>query len=140
MSIIRVSPAVDSLVRDLQHFQLLRQIRLERTQTIEVALKLVNRRHKTFQSLGFDTNFLFNEIFEEIEPFLYGGATPTPQALANAWAAKFQLDKEARSTLARRVLPMMNDFVYLLETGADPCTVPTWLGSKSAIRDLVLQT
>lgn len=127
------------LIRDIQQFQAVRRIRAERTQVIDTALLLVNRRHRTFQSLGFDHEFIFNELSSEIEPYLYGGPEPTPQALANAWANRFQLKHKTQCELARRVLPMMSDFVYLLEKAAAPSALPIWVRNQSLQGDWVLQ-
>lgn len=110
---------LQAFIRDIRYFNMLRAIRRQRTVAIDSALKLTKNRHVTFSSLGFDQAFLENEAVDLMEPFFYGGEAPAPEALAALWAKHFHIGNQAECDLAQRVLPMMNDFVYLLENSAE---------------------
>lgn len=110
---------LQAFIRDIRYFSMLRAIRRQRTVAIDSALKLTTNRHVTFSSLGFDQSFLENEAADLMEPFFYGGEAPAPEALAARWAKHFHIGNQAERDLAQRVLPMMNDFVYLLEDSVE---------------------
>lgn len=110
---------IQALIRDIRYFNMLRAVRRQRTTAIDSALKLTKNRHVTFSSLGFDQAFLENEAADLMEPFFYGGEAPAPEALAALWVKHFHIGNQAERDLAKRILPMMNDFVYLLESSVE---------------------
>lgn len=88
--------------------------RNERIKSINSALIAAANRHPDFRDVLFDQNFLSNQASYLIEPFLNGGALPTADSLAAAWAEQLPAIGQSRARAIANVTPMVEDFIYLL--------------------------
>jgi len=106
-----------TIAQNLQESIAQNQNRTARAKAVRSALFAVTVRHLEYQATGFDQTLLNNQAAALIDPFVSEGVLPDADALAAIWATQFNLSTTGTQKAIANVMPMVNDFVYILATG-----------------------
>lgn len=87
-----------------------------RLNAMRSAYTIIAKRYPIGVESGFDQHFLRHGAAPLLEPFYQGGEVPNAQELAEAWCAQFFLTAERYPDVMATIQPIMNDFVYVLNS------------------------
>ncbi len=114
-----VGQTMRRLLSILTQFTSRQQSRLTRHPSRVAALKhacsIMSRRHCQWADLCFDEHFLQYRGAQLLEPFLQGGAAPTPRAMTEAWSSQFFYTAERGAAAEAYMRPLAEEFVSLLQ-------------------------
>lgn len=87
-----------------------------RVAALKSAATIITKRYPEWHDAYFDMHFIHHRAAPLLEPFLHGEDAPSPQAIAELWCEQFYCLRKNRAATVARVLPIANDFVYVLQS------------------------
>lgn len=90
----------------------------KRKAAVRSALIAIEKRHPDWVDAGFDEHFVANQGAAIFADYFDSGQLPDAAALVEAWSVQYTWSSMRKPEVQRRLLPVAQDFVYILSTAS----------------------